>query len=119
MLHEIERLAAKHSLGIDSIAFARMRDEARRGEISPYTAGDSVLRHLRDIEMDWLYDNVAGYRNLLDEYRDGTLLYEISVSRIWNRDSGKDDGKLEKEWIRDMKERYKVIVYEKEFAKIK
>lgn len=119
MLHEIERLAAKHSMSIDSVAIARMRDEARRGEISPYTAGDSVLRHLRDLEMDWLYDNVAGYRNLLDEYRDGTLLYEISVSRIWNRDSGKDDGKLEKEWIRDMKERYKVIVYEKEFAKIK
>ena len=119
MLHEIERLAAKHSMSLDSVAIARIREKARRGEISPYTAGDSVLRRLRDIEIDWLYDNVADYRNLLDEYRDGSLLYEISLSRIWSRDSGKDDGRLEKEWIRDMKERYKVIVYEKEFAKIK
>lgn len=39
---------------------------------------------LLESEESWLYDNVASYKHLLDEYHDGSLLYEISLKKIWD-----------------------------------
>lgn len=39
---------------------------------------------LLDTEENWLYENVEAYRHLLDEYRDGSLLYEMSLKKIWD-----------------------------------
>lgn len=47
---------------------------------------------LVDAEEDWLYKNEADYRNLLNEYHDGTLLYEISVDKVWNKASSDEEG---------------------------
>lgn len=38
-------------------------------------------------EEDWLYANNADYRNLLNEYRDGSLLYEVSLRKVWDKAS--------------------------------
>lgn len=40
---------------------------------------------LMNAEEDWLYANNADYRNLLNEYHDGSLLYEISLQRVWDK----------------------------------
>lgn len=47
---------------------------------------------LEEAEADWLYVNNADYRNLLNEYHDGTLLYEISVDKVWNKASADKEG---------------------------
>lgn len=46
-------------------------------------------------EEDWLYANNADYRNLLNEYHDGSLLYEVSVEKVWDK-AAKDKEGLER-----------------------
>lgn len=43
-------------------------------------------------EEDWLYANNADYRNLLNEYRDGSLLYEISLQKVWDKAANDTEG---------------------------
>lgn len=47
---------------------------------------------LQEAEQDWLYANEADYRNLLNEYHDGSLLYEISLEKVWNKASSDAEG---------------------------
>lgn len=47
---------------------------------------------LIEAEEDWLEDNVAEYRNLLHEYHDGSMLYEASVTNVWNRAAKDEEG---------------------------
>lgn len=49
-------------------------------------------RELVNAEEDWLYANNADYRNLLNEYNDGSLLYEISVQKVWDKASSDTEG---------------------------
>lgn len=48
-----------------------------------------------NIERDNLAENNAEYRNLINEYRDGILLYEISNRNVWDK-AGKDTEGLDK-----------------------
>ena len=48
-----------------------------------------LYRNLIETEEDWLEANQPEYRNLLHEYRNGSLLYETSVKNVWNR-AGQD-----------------------------
>ncbi len=45
-------------------------------------------------EEDWLYANNSDYRNLLNEYHDGSLLYEVSVQKVWDK-AAKDKAGLD------------------------
>lgn len=47
---------------------------------------------LVEAEKDWLYANEADYRNLIKEYHDGSLLYEISVRKVWDKASKDKEG---------------------------
>ncbi|MDE6444772.1 MAG: peptidylprolyl isomerase, partial [Muribaculaceae bacterium] len=47
---------------------------------------------LVEAEENWLYNNEPDYRNLLNEYHDGTLLYEISLEKVWNKASSDTEG---------------------------
>lgn len=49
-------------------------------------------RQLVDAELDWLYANESDYRNLINEYHDGSLLYEISVRKVWDKASKDTEG---------------------------
>lgn len=51
--------------------------------------------HLRQLEMDRLEQAEPDFRNLLNEYRDGSLLYEASVRKVWDK-AAKDTEGLEK-----------------------
>ncbi|MDE6272798.1 MAG: peptidyl-prolyl cis-trans isomerase [Muribaculaceae bacterium] len=53
-----------------------------------------LSRNLVEAEEDWLEANQPEYRNLLHEYRNGSLLYESSVKNVWNR-AGQDKEGLE------------------------
>ena len=46
-----------------------------------------MSRQLVEAEEEWLEENQPDYRNLLHEYRNGSLLYESSLKNVWNRAS--------------------------------
>lgn len=47
---------------------------------------------LMNAEEDWLYANEADYRNLLNEYHDGSLLYEVSLRKVWDKAANDTQG---------------------------
>ena len=47
---------------------------------------------LIEAEEEWLIANEPDYRNLLYEYRDGSLLYEISLQKVWNKAAQDTEG---------------------------
>jgi peptidyl-prolyl cis-trans isomerase SurA len=59
---------------------------------------------IMDREYDWLYKNNPEYRNLLNEYKDGLLLFDISQREVWGK-SARDAVKLT-EFFEANKEKY-------------
>jgi peptidyl-prolyl cis-trans isomerase SurA len=55
---------------------------------------------------------------LVQEYRDGMLLFEISSDKIWNKPAGEQDA-LEKQWIEELNGKYPVSVHWEVLKKIK
>ncbi len=49
-------------------------------------------KRLVEAEQAWLEVNQPEYRNLLNEYRDGSLLYEVSVAKVWDKASKDQEG---------------------------
>ena len=60
---------------------------------------------LMEAEEDLLYAGNADYRNLLNEYRDGSLLYEVSLMKVWDKAANDTEG-LEK-YFADHRSEYK------------
>lgn len=66
----------------------------------PYIAGiifedkyeNAYDEALMKAEEDWLYANNEDYRNLLNEYRDGSLLYEVSLRKVWDKAANDTEG---------------------------
>jgi len=54
--------------------------------------------------IDDMADDNADYRNLLKEYRDGILLFEISDRKVWSR--AKEDTEGLDRWFRSHRDRY-------------
>lgn len=50
---------------------------------------------LLNAEEDWLEANNADYRNLMNEYREGSLMYEVSRQKVWDK-AANDVAGLEK-----------------------
>lgn len=78
---------------------------------------DNMQRFVKDMTVNHMNDNLreltrndlqkenADYRNLVNEYRDGILLFEISNSNVWNKAS-KDKEGLEK-FFNEHRDNYK------------
>lgn len=47
---------------------------------------------LLEAEEEWLYANNSDYRHLLNEYRDGSLLYEVSLKKVWDKAANDTQG---------------------------
>lgn len=50
---------------------------------------------LMEAEEAWLFQNNEDYRNLINEYTDGSMLYEVSVEKVWDRASNDEDGLMQ------------------------
>ncbi len=61
-------------------------------EIIRGNADACLHRGLMEAEYDWLEANEPDYRNLLREYRDGSLLYEVSVAKVWDKAAKDTEG---------------------------
>lgn len=49
-------------------------------------------RRLIEAEQDWLYAHEPDYSNLLNEYREGSLLYEASLRAVWDKAAKDTEG---------------------------
>lgn len=105
--HVIQRLARRDILPLDSLKTLLtnevLSDErsnlAIEATLRKYAAANGLTDKTgREIYEDFLRtlpDREPSYRNLLNEYSDGLLLYEISNRRVWNRPTTDPEG-LEK-----------------------
>lgn len=59
--------------------------------VENYTKG-FFNNKLVEVEEDWLLANEPDYRNLYNEYRDGSLLYEVSLNKVWNKAAQDTEG---------------------------
>lgn len=80
--------------------------------IEPAQAYDILTQRLNamidevitSLAIDDLANENADYRNLLNEYRDGILLFDISDRNVWTR--AKDDTKGLDKWFNSHRDRY-------------
>lgn len=56
------------------------------------SANSYLYNNLVSTEEEWLDKNVADYHNLLNEYSEGSLLYEISVQKVWDKAAKDTEG---------------------------
>ena len=92
----------------DVISNIKVTNEAN-GEIASKMISDAIKIMLAKLayeaEEDWLMANNEDYRNLMNEYTDGSLLYEISLEKVWDK-AAKDNEGLEN-YFNTHRDRYK------------
>ncbi len=64
----------------------------RVAKILDNNSNNFLYNKLIETEEDWLDANNADYHNLLNEYREGSLLYEASVEKVWDRAAKDTEG---------------------------
>ena len=75
---------------------------------------DAVTEMEREkIELDY-----PEYNMLAKEYLEGSLLFEMNIRRIW-RFPAEDQDNLEAEWVKELNEKYPVVINKKVLKKIK
>lgn len=70
----------------------RQNDPVVAGELFDNLYTSYLNDRLLDAEKDWLKENVSDYSNLLKEYEEGSLLYEISVRNVWDKAAKDEEG---------------------------
>ncbi|MDR2473619.1 MAG: peptidylprolyl isomerase [Tannerella sp.] len=65
-----------------------------------------------EMERNQLEINYPEYKNLVKEYYDGILLFEITNKRVWSHPSERQ-ADLESEWLKEINEKYPVIINKK------
>lgn len=58
------------------------------------------------------------YRFLLQEYRDGILLFEVSNKKIWSKPL-EEQAALEEEWLKELNKKYPVVINKKALKRLK
>lgn len=53
---------------------------------------DEVYEILLGAEEEFQYNNNPEYHNIVDEYTNGSLLYEVSVKNVWDKASNDEEG---------------------------
>ena len=90
----IEIGEVKKTVGDYANIFRRMRYPSPEASSSMIERAVEMLltNELMETELQWLYDNEPDYRNLLNEYHDGSLLYEVSVRKVWDKAAKDTEG---------------------------
>ena len=71
-----------------------------------------------EMEREVLERDYPEYNMLVKEYYDGIMLFELSNKRVWAHPA-EDQDELESEWIKELNEKYPVIINKKALKKIK
>ena len=71
-----------------------------------------------ELENRTLNENHPEFSKLMQEYRDGILLFEISSSKIWDKPV-EEQAELEKQWIKELNKKYETSINWKVLKNIK
>lgn len=82
-------------------------DKQLAGQYLAMALDNYMANQLIEVEEEWLENNEPEYRNLLHEYRNGSLLYESSVKNVWNKAAQDKEGL--NEYFQSHKSDYKWI----------
>lgn len=74
------------------VSKVRVADPDEAVEALEATLDNFYYGKLVEAEENWLYENNPAYKNLLDEYHDGSLLYEISLRNVWDKAAKDTEG---------------------------
>ena len=77
---------------MEAVPFTQSADAATGARLVSTTADGLLRSGVLDLARADLEKNNADYRNLINEYRDGILLYEISNRKVWDRASKDTEG---------------------------
>lgn len=77
---------------ISAFRKTKQPDPVRSASLLESSADSYLYNHLVEAEEEWLDNNVPDYHNLLNEYREGSLLYEVSVDKVWDRAAKDQEG---------------------------
>lgn len=90
---------------INRVSATAVKDAANARNLIATAANSALEADLIDLEREDLINSNAEYRNLVNEYRDGILLFNIASEKVWDRAS-KDTKGLE-EYFRQHRDKYK------------
>ncbi len=91
-LYTINKKAVPVSEFLDRLKGVHQPNPARAALLVENYVKGFYNNKLIDTEIDWLLANEPDYANLYNEYRDGSLLYEVSLNKVWNRASQDTEG---------------------------
>lgn len=74
-----------------------------------------IVTELERVSLESKYPE---YTHLMQEYRDGILLFEISNQKIWSKPIS-EQASLEKKWLEEIKQKYPVVINWDALKKIK
>lgn len=77
---------------VDNLFGAIQPNPASAGKIFDRNVELFYNKRLVEAEQDRLEAEVPEYRNLFHEYENGSLLYEVSVKKVWDRASKDEEG---------------------------
>jgi peptidyl-prolyl cis-trans isomerase SurA len=114
---------------IDTIDFPQysLVDFSFRRPLSSKTLSTDYLNELltfyvreivTEMERGRIEKEYPEYNQLVKEYYDGILLFEISNKRVWSHPADKQD-ELEAEWMKELYEKYPVTINKKVLKNIK
>ncbi len=71
---------------------------------------DQYVREIATVaERNHLFEKYPEIPLLMQEYRDGILLFEISNAKVWSHPAA-DQGRMEAEWVKSLHEKYPVSI---------
>ncbi len=76
------------------------------------------LKKVREAEQARILEDNPELMMLLREYEEGSLLFEISMQKVWNQDPALQKG-LEEKWEAELRARYPVEYVKRELRKIR
>lgn len=89
---------------LNSFSHLEVDDPARAVSAVETSFGNFYRGRLVEKEEDWLYANEPDYRNIFNEYYNGSLLYEISLRKVW--DAASDDLPSLQKYFEDNRGKY-------------
>ena len=73
---------------------------------------DYIRQHMEELSPE--------YAHLRQEYHDGILLFENSLENVWkDAKTPEEQSRLEKEWLKEMRGKYNVIIHEDALKRLK
>lgn len=103
-VYEIDGVKYPVSAVMEHVAKTASKDAVNGRRLIGSAAKTALEQQAYELERERLMGVIPDYRNLVNEYRDGILLFDISNSKVWDA-AAKDADGLER-YFRDNRDKY-------------